>query len=64
MFCPGPAHRPGNNGGFGNINMTGSQQRWEMPVKQRQQQYLNMRAIDIGVRQDSDLAVTQAGQSG
>ena len=44
--------------------MAGLDQLGEMPEKQGQQQHLDMRAVDIGVGQDADLAITQAAQVG
>ncbi len=44
--------------------MAGLDQLGEMSEKQRQQQHLNVRAIHIGIRQDANLAVTQATEVG
>ena len=44
--------------------MAGLDQLGEMPEKQREQQHLNVRAVHIGIRQDANLAVTQATEVG
>ena len=48
----------------GDIKMPGLDQFGEVPEEQRQQQHLDVRAVDIRVTQDADLAVAQAAQVG
>ena len=48
----------------GDEDVAGIDQGREMPEEQRQQQHLDVRAVDIGIRQDADLAVAQSGEVG
>mmetsp|Transcript_81331 Transcript_81331/g.225986 ORF Transcript_81331/g.225986 Transcript_81331/m.225986 type:complete len:550 (-) Transcript_81331:503-2152(-) len=42
--------------------MAGLDQLGEVAEEQRQQQHLDVRAVDVGITQDADLAVAQAGE--
>jgi len=46
------------------IHMAGVDQFGKVFEKQREQQHLDVRAIDIGIAQDANLAVAQSGQIG
>ena len=46
------------------IQMAGFDELWEVPEKQRQQQHLDVRAVDVSVAQNTHLAVAQAAHVG
>ena len=61
--CRAPARRR-ETAAAGDVDVAALDQLREVAEEQRQQQHLDVRAVDVGVGQDADLAVAQAREVG
>ena len=49
---------------LGNVDVAAPDEFGEMAVEEGEQQHLDMRAVDVGIGEDGDFAVAQAGEVG